>query len=148
MRVSITKRTATKADTDLAREIHHEAYHDVVLRQFGSWDEKLQDDFFNDDWEPSAHDIILADNEICGYTRIRREPDHIFLDELVFLPKFQGKGIGTSILKELIEESRRKKLPIRLGVFKENRAQELYRKLGFKNVGTTDTQFKMEWKTA
>ncbi len=148
MNISVTKRVATEADTDLARQIHHAAYHDVVVRQFGNWDEKLQDNFFNDDWEPAAHDIILADGEICGYTRIRREADHIFIAELVLLPKFQGKGIGTYILKEVIEEGRKKSLPIRLGVFKENKAQALYRKLGFKDVGLTDTQFEMEWKAA
>lgn len=35
----ITSRPATDADTDFARDVHHAAYRDVVIRQFGTWDD-------------------------------------------------------------------------------------------------------------
>ena len=42
----IDRRTATSEDFELARSIHHRAYRDVVLRQFGAWNEEEQDQFF------------------------------------------------------------------------------------------------------
>ena len=44
----ITKRRAEATDAEFARSVHHRAYRDVVIRQYGMWDEKAQDDFFAD----------------------------------------------------------------------------------------------------
>lgn len=33
-------RVATEEDIEFARKVHHEAYHDTVVAQFGTWDEK------------------------------------------------------------------------------------------------------------
>lgn len=144
MEFSMTKRRATDADTDTARRIHHEAYHDVIIRQFGSWDEKLQDRFFDEDWNPSAFEVILIGDEVCGYSRVAREPDYMFIYELVLSPAVQNRGIGTNILEGVIKEARQNNVPIRLHVFKENRAQELYRKLGFRDLGSTGERVEME----
>ena len=42
------RRTATSSDTEFARTTHHEAYRAVVSRQFGAWDETLQDRLFEE----------------------------------------------------------------------------------------------------
>ena len=39
----LERRPATSSDTEFARISHHAAYRDVVRRQFGAWDEALQD---------------------------------------------------------------------------------------------------------
>jgi len=46
MEIVFSKRPATTADTEFARFTHHAAYHDVVVRQFGNFDERMQDNFF------------------------------------------------------------------------------------------------------
>jgi ribosomal protein S18 acetylase RimI-like enzyme len=145
MEAQITKRNATAEDTDFARDIHHKAYHDVIIRQFGSWDETMQDNFFKKGWRPETHEIILSGDSSCGYCSIEYNSEQIYLHELVLSPDFQGKGIGSKILKELIEESKQKNIPIRLQVLKENQAQHLYRKLGFNDKKKTDTHFEMEF---
>ncbi len=35
--------------------------------------------------------------------------------------------------------------PTRLQVLKENKAAELYRRMGFKQIGETETHFEMEY---
>lgn len=104
----ITRRPATNEDKDFARKIHHSAYHDVIVRQFGNWDYLIQDGFFNNEWSPEKYEIILSDESTSGYCSIERKTDHIFVRELVLSPDSQGKGVGTKILKELIEESKQK----------------------------------------
>lgn len=141
----IKKRPATKEDEDTARNIHHSAYHDVIVRQYGSWDDSMQDDFFNNEWSPEKYKIILSGESISGYCSIEHNADHIFVHELVLSPDFQGKGIGSKVLEELIEESKRENIPIKLRVLKENQAQYLYRRLGFKDTGSTNSHFQMEF---
>jgi len=142
----ITTRIATEADTDFARKTHHAAYHDVIERQFGSFDEKLQDDFFSKSWKPKTFEILLRGDKEAGYCSIEYTPNHIFIHELVLLPQFQGKGIGSHVLQKVIEESKITSIPAKLQVLKRNQAQHLYRKMGFKDTGQTDTHFEMEFR--
>jgi len=145
MEAKVTKRMAIEADIEFARKTHHRAYHDVIVRQFGNFDEKMQDDFFAKSWKPETHQILMSGGSEVGYCYIEYFPDHIFAHELVLLPEFQGKGIGSKMLSKVIEEAKAKNIPIKLQVLKENQAQHLYRKLGFKDTGTTDTHIEMEF---
>ncbi len=142
---TISRRQATEADTKFARTTHHTALHDLIVRQFGSFDEKMQDEFFAKSWKPETHEILVSDSADIGYCSIVRTPGHIFLSELLLLPSAQGKGIGTRMLGELIEESKAKNIPITLQVLKENQAQHLYRKMGFKDVETNSKHIQMEF---
>ena len=140
------RRAATPADADFARAAHHAAYRDVVTRQFGAWDEALQDSFFAKDWALAEHEILLSDGEACGYVSVGRMARWLHLRELVVLPAFQGQGIGTAFLISLQQEGRAANLPVRLGVLQQNRAQGLYRRLGFVEYERSPTHFLMEWR--
>src|SRR5690349_7204800 len=99
----LTRRPATSSDTDLARAIHHAAYRPVVERQFGPWDDALQDRLFALDWEPEAgFEILLYDGRPCGYTCIVDRPDDLHVREIVVAPEFQGRGIGAALLREAV----------------------------------------------
>ena len=100
----ITTRPATEADTEFARRVHHAAYRDVVERQFGPWDEAAQDGFFARDWRDSTFAIVLADGTPCGYACVEdrsagAEAD-VHVRELVIAPQYQGRGIGTALLRD------------------------------------------------
>ncbi len=41
--MEITLRLAGEDDKDFCRRTHHLAYRDVVMRQFGGWDDGQQD---------------------------------------------------------------------------------------------------------
>ena len=135
------------ADTELARAVHHRAYRDVSVRQFGPWDEKAQDEFFADGWSAASHQVVLCDGVPCGYICVEDRGGEIHLRELVIDPEFQGRGIGSSLLREVIEDARARQVPVRLGTFHLNRAVNLYRRMGFREVGRTETHILMEWSS-
>ena len=139
-------RPADDNDTDFARGVHHEAYRDVVVRQFGKWDETKQDEFFKKTWENPGYEIISYEGEPCGYSRIEQLPEEIKAHELVMLPEYQGRGIGTAILGKLKSRAAREGIPAHLQVLKVNKAAELYEREGFREVGETDTHKEMEWR--
>lgn len=143
--MDITRRPPSDSDTDFAREAHHKAYHDVVVRQFGAWDESVQDSFFNKDWSSSEHEILLYNGAPCGYVSVEEYPDYMHVRELVVLPEYQGRGIGSSFLRRVLGQAKARQVPVKLGVLRENRAANLYLRLGFQEYDRTDTHIMMQW---
>ena len=143
--MDITLQPATKADTEFARSVHHRAYHNAVVTQFGTWDENAQDGFFETEWSQPGHEIVLWHGTPCGYARYERLASEIQAHELVLLPEFQGKGIGSFLLRKMLAEGTDRHVPVTLKVLQRNRAFELYTKLGFKEIGRTDTHVLMKW---
>jgi len=135
-------------DFEFARHVHHTAYHDVVVRQFGSWNESMQDDFFKAAWREFPHYLMSRDGVVVGIVSYIELGNTIHVNEIQIVPHYQGQGIGTAFLTERIEEARHRKIPLTLQVLRENRAIELYRRLGFVPYAESDTHIKMEWRTS
>ncbi|MGH9194552.1 MAG: GNAT family N-acetyltransferase [Acidimicrobiia bacterium] len=144
--MEVTRRAAEDSDTDFARETHHRAYRDVVTRQFGAWNEDAQDAYFGGDWlSGPPFEIALADGRRCGYLSVEKRSDEIHVRELVLHPDFQNQGIGTALLRQEMERAQAAGLPVRLQTQLKNEAIRLYRRLGFNEVGRTETHFQLEW---
>ncbi len=136
----IRLRPATELDTSFAREIHHRALRDVVVTQFGPWDEELQNGFFRQSGFPTGFEIIEYDGKACGYIRTEDVEAGTEVHNLYIDPRFQRRGIGTFLLERVIALGQ----PVGLQVLFENtKAADLYRRLGFEMIGRTDTHFKM-----
>lgn len=144
--MKITTRSALASDTEFACAVHHQAYREVAERQFGPWDERAQDSFFVADWASGHFEIMACDDVPCGYVCIEEREDCVFVRELVLLPGFQGRGIGSEVLRGVTESARRRGVPVRLGTCHMNRAADLYRRLGFRETGRTDSHILMEWR--
>lgn len=135
----ITLQPATKEDADFARETHHQAYRDVVEKQFKEWNNVKQDQFFDESWDEKTHEVILFKGEPCGYIHQEVRPDSVYVHELVIHPKFQNRGIGSRILRNIIKLAESKNLSVLLQTFHANRAIGLYKKFGFKEYKRTQT---------
>jgi len=142
----IALRLATPADTDFAQEVHHQAYRDVVQRQFGPWDAAFQDQRFAEDWAGATFSIILCDDEPCGYLCVEDRATDLHVREIVIAPAFQGRGIGTTLLQDVLQRASDRGVPVHLGTFHVNRAAALYRRLGFQEVARTTTHLLLEWQ--
>ena len=141
----LSTRPATDSDTAFAREAHHGAYRDVVLAQFGPWDDADQDRRFDGDWHGAKFDIILDGDTPCGYAAVEYRSDDVHVRELVIHPQWQNRGIGTAFLKQVMDSAAQKGLPVRLGTFHRNRALNLYQRLGFREFSRTQTHVLLEW---
>ena len=93
--IEVETRPAQESDREFAKQAHHAAYRSVVERQFGPWDELMQDRFFDEQWDPRRQQIIQADGIRCGYCLVEHRAHDIHLSELVIHPELQGRGIGT-----------------------------------------------------
>ena len=142
----LSRRAASAADRDWARAVHHAALREVVERQFGVWDEPLQDRFFACEWVAAPFEVVAWDGRPCGYVCVEDRPGDVHLRELVIAPDHQNRGIGTAIVEDAIERARRRRVPVVLQALHQNRAIALYRRLGFVPTGrtTTHTRFRRD----
>ena len=80
----------------------------------------------------SEYHRILLDGDHAGYFHFCPAEDGWELDDLYVFPEFQNRGIGTAVILACCEKG-----PVMLYVFRKNTgALALYRRLGFREVGT------------
>lgn len=96
----------------------------------------------------AAHNIILFDKEIGGRLLVDYGDRKIILVDIAILPKYRRFGIGTVLIKNLLDEAARTKRVFSLSVLKTNIAGQLYERLGLKIVEDTGTHFRMECRPA
>jgi ribosomal protein S18 acetylase RimI-like enzyme len=139
-----TTRPAAEADKELLRRIHHAAYRDVVVRQFGPWDEADQDTRFDAAFSTSDLRVIEVNGVAAGSIQSVVEDDQVFLAGIQLLPDYQNRGIGTDLITAEIARERLLGKPLRLQVLRANeRARALYERLGFRVVGESEIRFFM-----
>ena len=83
---------------------------------------------------------IMVEKELAGYFALHKEASGEWeLDDLDLFPQFQNQGIGTQVVRDIIEQTNPQ--PLMLYVFTQNiGAVRLYVRLGFvfsQKVGTT-----------
>ncbi len=74
------------------------------------------------------------------------EGDCDFIEEIALLPEAQGRGIGTRLVRDVLQAAQRRGVPVRLSVFTSNPARVLYARLGFRVTGIEEPRMAMEWR--
>ncbi|WP_322806429.1 GNAT family N-acetyltransferase [Thermanaerothrix sp.] len=78
---------------------------------------------------------VYRDEKKVGAYWIEERERVVHLHGIVIAPSYQGQGIGTQVLKHLINKYRGRMDAIELGVHASNvRAKALYERLGFRTV--------------
>jgi ribosomal protein S18 acetylase RimI-like enzyme len=93
--------------------------------------------------------IILINERPAGRLIVVRRDEEIRLADVALLPEYRASGIGSKLIKDLMDEARSSNRPIRLQVEKPNAgARRLYERLGFNTTGENLTHFQMEYSPA
>ena len=75
---------------------------------------------------------IMADNKMVGFIGIQNYPKEIFIYRLFLDEKYRNQGIGTIVLQQMIDIAKKQDKDITLDVSEENKARDLYERMGFK----------------
>ena len=92
--------------------------------------------------------VLNRKNKRVGRFYLHQTEDEFRIVDIAILPEHQQSGIGSALVKEVMEQCRIAALPLRLHVAKWNRALAWYQGMGFKTIGETDMTFHMEWSAA
>ncbi|MBM7647793.1 ribosomal protein S18 acetylase RimI-like enzyme [Bacillus ectoiniformans] len=90
--------------------------------------------------------LIYCDGDRVGRLLLSSDENKLRILDITIHPEYQNKGIGTFILKEMMETACVNQQSVRLSVLNGNPAQRLYERLGFVVVEDGDIYCKMEWK--
>jgi ribosomal protein S18 acetylase RimI-like enzyme len=96
-------------------------------------------------YDGMTSDVVLVDGEPAGRLLVHRGAREIRIVDIAILPAFRGRGAGTELLEELMDEAIEMDKRMSIHVERENRALSLYERLGFAPAGETDVYLRMEW---
>lgn len=143
MREEWTCRPCEPEDYRFVYDLKKACYQDYVAAIWG-WEEEKQRELFATYWEKAAPGlfILLLNGVPAGFLDGETRAEGYELGNLCLLPEHRGKGLGSKVLKALLDKAPGGR--VSLQVFKTNPARRLYERLGFQTTGETDHHYQME----
>ena len=122
----------TDEDYEFVYEVKKNAYKKYVEECWGAWVEEDQKKYFEKFIETVKDNAFIITNgnvKIGFYNGELLDNRNYEVGNICIIPEYQGKGIGTKILKDKLEEY--KGYDIEIQYFKQNPVGNLYKRLGF-----------------
>ncbi len=94
----------------------------------------------------ASYSLICREALPLGRFYVLREKDVIRILDLTLLPEHRNGGIGTSLLRELLEEAGQSGKRVQIYVETYNPSLRLFERLGFKNIAEEGINFFLEWR--
>ena len=85
-------------------------------------------------YKEATYQIIVYNKKSVGRLYLWETKNDIRVLDIELLPEYQGRGIGTEILSNIIKSARLKTKIVSLHVSQNNPAKNLYLRLGFKKI--------------
>jgi ribosomal protein S18 acetylase RimI-like enzyme len=136
-------RAASPDDSAALYVLHRAAMGRYLEALYGPWDESVQTAFHAAWFDDARVSVIERDGTLIGVLDCTWHADRLEVNRIAIDPRYQGQGIGTAVLTELLAQADQRHLPTRLQVFDINPARRLYERLGFVEVGCTDHKVHM-----
>ncbi|MFF3448649.1 GNAT family N-acetyltransferase [Streptomyces sp. NPDC002667] len=129
-------RPASLRDVDAVAELRA-----VVMRpdleRLGRYDPQRVRRRLRDAFDPAHTWVIEVGGAFAGSVALRPARDGRLLEHFYLAPGLQGRGIGSDVLRELLERCDRDGARVRLNVLQGSPARRLYERYGF-GVETED----------
>ena len=118
------------------------AYQQVMNHQFHA-----QTVGYRTQFPHARFDIIELSGEPIGRIVVDRPGTEVHIIDQAIVPPLRGRGIGTALMRALMDEAGAAGLPVRLEVQSEqDPAYRLYRRLGFVPFETQPLCMRLEWR--
>lgn len=143
--MKVVLRPAVPEDFDFLYGLNRTTMMEYVVETWGRWDERWQEERYRRHFQPVGCKIIVRGGQDVGVLASRKTEIDLVIESIQLLPDHQGRGIGTSLIKALLDEARDEGKQVTLQVLRVNgRARQLYERLGFSTVEETDTHYLMK----
>ena len=153
--IDITLRPVTDADQEFligvyansrAAELAQVDWDDSQKDAFIRWQYAMQKQEYEARYPSARYEVILVNGTPAGRIWVGSDDTQIRLLDIAILNEFQNRGVGTHLLRQLMDEATRADKPLRHMVFMLNdNANRLYQRLGFKTIEDVGGYLHMEW---
>jgi len=95
---------------------------------------------------PDADELLITvGGQHAGRCLLHKTRSGMRIVDIALLPQYRDQGVGSRVIRRLMEEAGRSGLPVELHVSAANRARRLYERLGFEAISTSDLYIAMRW---
>jgi len=152
--VTVTLRPAAEADYDFMRrlyastreeEMQHFPFDEAQKAAFLDAQFAAQFEHYAIHYPTCERNIVLEDGVPVGRLWIDEWRDQIRLVDIALLPEKRGSGIGTMLVRGVLDRGAAAGKPVTIHVEAYNPALRLYERLGFVRVDTNGVYYLMRW---
>jgi len=152
--MSVTLRPCHSEDTEFLYEVYASTREEEMA--LVDWDPKQKEDFlrmqfnaqhtfYHENFSECDYQVIMDGERPIGRYYVDRRPDELRIVDIALLPSHRNTGIGSTLMKELLEEATAAGKPVRIHVEIFNPALALYRRLGFEDIEENGVYLLMEY---
>lgn len=131
---------ASTRQEELAQVTWAEGQKEAFLRmQFNA-----QHRYYQENYPGHQFQVILLDGKPAGRLYLHRRAAEIRIVDIALLPPFRNRGIGSTLLRDILTEGQQKGVPVTIHVESFNPALRLYERLGFRKAEDKGVYWFME----
>jgi ribosomal protein S18 acetylase RimI-like enzyme len=136
----------TEEDRQWLDQLRRSVYRDLFFATWDAWDEARHLRHCSECWDQGNIFCVEVGGLRVGMIQLFDTPNAIEVGEIQITPSYQGRGIGSTLLRDTVSraQANRKKVSLATGL-KNYRAFSLYRRLGFDHTGQTETHNLFEF---
>ncbi|MFJ4870500.1 GNAT family N-acetyltransferase [Streptomyces sp. NPDC088757] len=125
-------RPGRAADVESVAELRAEVMR-ADLERLGRYDEHRVRQRLRDGFSPAHTSVVEVDGAFAGSVTLRPYEDGggLWLEHFYLAPGAQGRGLGTAVLRGLLDRADAAGVPVRLVVLRGSAARRLYEREGF-----------------
>ncbi|MER5488514.1 GNAT family N-acetyltransferase [Streptomyces sp. NPDC002812] len=123
-------RSAVTADVETIAELRATVMRGD-LERLGRYDEHMVRQRLRDSFSPQHTSIIEIDGATAGCVTVRPAEGRQWLEHFYLAPHCQGRGLGSAVLRTVLERTDARGLTVGLNVLQGSAARRLYERHGF-----------------
>lgn len=127
---SLVLRSAVADDVELVAELRATVMR-ADLERLGRYDEHRVRQRLRDSFSTEHTSIITIDGELAGCVTVRPADGGRLLEHFYLAPHHQGRGLGSAVLRAMLELTDADGMAVRLNVLQGSGARRLYERHGF-----------------
>jgi ribosomal protein S18 acetylase RimI-like enzyme len=132
--------------TTRAQEMAFVPWDEEQRKSFVTMQFVAQQSYYRDQFPDASYSLICRDDLPLGRLYVLRETFEIRILDLTLLPEYRNGGIGTSLLRDLLDEAAQSGKRVQIYVETYNPSLRLFERLGFTIIAEEGINFLLEWR--
>ena len=128
-----------------AQELALVPWDDEQRKSFLTMQFVAQHSHYREQFPDASYSLIYRDDLPLGRLYVLREEHEIRILDIAVLPEHRNGGIGTSLLRDLLDEAAEAGKRVLIYVETYNPSLRLFERLGFSRVSEEGINFLLEW---
>jgi ribosomal protein S18 acetylase RimI-like enzyme len=120
-------------------------WSDEQKAAFLGWQFDAQTAHYREAYDAAGFFVVERDGAAIGRLYLDRRDDDIRIVDIALVPEAREGGVGTSLIRDVLEEGARSGRSVSIHVESFNPALRLYERLGFREIDTNGVYKLMKW---